>query len=250
MSHLEFRILGPVEIRRDGVALKLDGSKQRTVLSALLMAGNRVLPDTRTSEYLWGERPPCTYNAQIYTYVSCLRKILGPAVHITRHSPGYLFQPGDSWFDFAEFEDRAARGRAALLAGRYEESSDLLRSALRLWRGPALADVSESLQAIEVPRLEEARLAAIENRGEADLALGRHAELLPELIGLVRRYPLRERFRAQLMTIFYRCDRQADALALYEEGRRLLADELGVDPGARLRDVHQLILTAGNIDKI
>lgn len=244
MSGLEFRVLGPVEIRRDGVPLRLDGSKQRTVLTALLIAGNQVLPDARISEYLWGEHPPCTFNAQIYTYISCLRKILGGTVHITRRSPGYLFQPGTSWFDFAEFEELAARGRSALLAGRYEESSALLRSALQLWRGPAFADVSEYLLAIEGPRMEEAWLAATENRVEADLALGRHAELLPELTGLVRRYPLQERFRAQLMTTYYRCDRQADALVLYEEGRRILADELGVDPGDRLRDAHRSILAA------
>ncbi|MFD0200203.1 MULTISPECIES: AfsR/SARP family transcriptional regulator [Saccharothrix] len=142
-----------------------------------------------------------------------------------------------------EFQEQAALGRSALAAGRYEDAARLLRAALRLWRGPALTGVSEHLAAAEAPRLEEARIAALESRIEADLALGRHAQLLPELTRLVRRHPLRERFRAQLMTTFSRCDRQADALVLYEEGRRMLADELGIDPGSLLREVRLAILT-------
>lgn len=241
---LEFRILGPVEVHHDGVELPLDGSKPRTVLSALLIADNGAVSDARMSDLLWGHQPPATFNAQIYTYVSRLRKTLRKEGHIARRARGYELRLNTCSFDLREFEEKAALGQAALAANRYEEAARLLRAALLLWRGPALTGVSEHLADAEAPRLEEARIAALESRIEADLALGRHAQLLPELTRLVHQHPLQERFRAQLMTTFYRCDRQADALVLYEEGRRMLADELGIDPGALLRETHLAILTA------
>jgi DNA-binding SARP family transcriptional activator len=241
---MEYRILGPVEVSHNGKRVPLDGSKQRTVLAALLIANSRMLADTELSELLWGDRPPATLNAQIYTYVSRLRKALGDGANLSRCSPGYRLHIGPCRFDLTEFEEQHRLGQAALAAGRYAESSKLLRSALALWRGSALSGVSDHLVAAEEPRLEEARISAWESRIEADLALGRHAQALPELISLVRRYPLRERFRAQLMTSYYRCDRQADALALYDQGRRVLVEELGVDPGRLLRGVHRSILTA------
>jgi DNA-binding SARP family transcriptional activator len=147
-------------------------------------------------------------------------------------------------FDLQEFENLAARGRAAQLAGRFDEAGQLLRAGLALWRGPALADVSEHLAAAEGPAIEEARLSALESRIEADLLVGMQAQVLPELTRLVGQYPLRERFCAQLMTALYRCDRQAEALALYDRRRRTLADELGIEPGLLLRQVHRAILTA------
>lgn len=241
---LEFRVLGPVEVHHDGQEVPLDGSKPRTVLTALLLADNGTVSDTQMSDFLWGDHPPATFNAQIYTYVSRLRKTLRREVGITRRSRGYELRLTGCAFDLREFEEQAAHGQSALAAGQYEDAARLLRAALRLWRGPALTGVSEHLSDAEAPRLEEARIAALESRIEADLALGRHAQLLPELTKLVRRHPLQERFRAQLMTTFYRCDRQADALVLYEEGRRMLADELGIDPGSLLREVHLAILTA------
>jgi len=242
---MEFRILGPIEVHHDGEEIPLDGSKQRTVLAALLIAGDRMLPDAELTRYLWGDSPPTTVNAQIYTYISRLRKILGRHLNITRRSPGYLLRIGSSGVDLATFERLASSGQSALQAGRYEESARLLREALALWRGPALVDACEHLTDAEGPQLEEARIAALAGRVDADLALGRHAQLLPELTRLVRLYPLQERFRAQLMTVLYRCDRQADALVLYEQGRRMLADELGIDPGILLRGVHHAILTGG-----
>ncbi|NUT53764.1 MAG: AfsR/SARP family transcriptional regulator, partial [Saccharothrix sp.] len=232
------------EVLYDGQEVPLDGSKPRTVLTALLLADNGAVSDTQMSDFLWGDHPPATFNAQIYTYVSRLRKTLRGEVGITRRSRGYELRLTDCAFDLREFEEQAARGQSALAAGQYEEAARLLREALRQWRGPALTGVSEHLADAEAPRLEEARIAALESRIEADLALGRHAQLLPELTRLVHQYPLQERFRAQLMTTFYRCDRQADALVLYEEGRRMLADELGIDPGSLLREVHLAILTA------
>ncbi|MEV7618398.1 AfsR/SARP family transcriptional regulator [Streptomyces sp. NPDC089799] len=242
---MEYGILGPVEVREDGTEIPLDGPKQRTVLAALLMAEGSVVPDAELSRFLWGDRPPRTLNAQIYTHVSRIRKALGPRARIVRRAHGYLLDPGDGdSFDLAEFRRRATEGRLALVSGRHREASGLLRSALSLWRGPVLANVSEPLAAAEGPPVEEARMSVLAGRIEADLAVGMHPQLLPELTRLVDRHPLHERFRAQLMTALYRCDRQADALALYDSGRRMLAADLGVEPGRRLREVHRAILAS------
>ena len=241
---MEYRILGQVEARHEEKQLPLYGAKQRTVLSALLLAGDRVVYDAQLGAHLWGHAAPATMNAQIYTYISRLRKTLGPHARITRRSPGYLMQIGPSWFDLDAFTDQSQRGHEALEAGDYEQAVTLLSSALSLWRGPALANVSTHLAEAVRPQLEEARITALTGRFEAELALGRHASLVPRLTQLVREYPLQERFRAQLMTALYRCDRQADALALYEEGRRILAGSLGVDPGALLHEVMLAILNS------
>jgi SARP family transcriptional regulator, regulator of embCAB operon len=240
---MEFRVLGPVEVRHDGHEVPLDGSKQRTVLAALLMAGDRLVSDTEMTGYLWGDYPPITMNAQIYTYISRLRKILGNQVCISRRSPGYLLWIGAARFDLAEFQAQAQLGHVALADGRYDEAAELLRSALALWQGPALVNVSEQLSHAEGPQLEEARITALAGRVDADLALGRHVQVLPELTGLVQRFRLQERFRAQLMTALYRGDRRADALVVYDQGRRMLAEELGIDPGSLLQEVHHAILT-------
>lgn len=239
---VEYRILGQVEARHEGRPLPLPGAKPRTVLSALLLAGDQVVYDSQLGDHLWGHRAPATMNAQIYTYVSRLRKLLAPHARITRRSPGYLMETGSAWFDLAEFTDRSRRGHRALAAGDHRGAVSLLDSALSLWRGPALADVCAPLADAVRPHLEEARITALHGRFEAGLALGGHAALVPELTRTVRAYPLQERFRAQLMTALYRCHRQADALAVYEEGRALLQGSLGVDPGALLREVMLAIL--------
>ncbi|TGA92975.1 AfsR/SARP family transcriptional regulator [Streptomyces sp. MZ04] len=241
---MEYRILGQVEVRHEDKQLPLYGAKQRTVLSALLLAGDLVVYDSQLGDYLWGQKAPATMNAQIYTYISRLRKMLGPHARIMRHSPGYQMEIGSAWFDLDEFSDQSQRGHEALAAGDYEQAVTLLSSALSLWRGPALANVSSHLADAVRPQLEEARISALTGRFEAELALGRHASLVPRLTQLVREYPLQERFRAQLMTALYRCDRQADALALYEQGRRILAGSLGVDPGALLHEVMLAILNS------
>ncbi|SDL37542.1 DNA-binding transcriptional activator of the SARP family [Lentzea albidocapillata subsp. violacea] len=240
---MEFRILGPVEVRGGDAELTRDGVKPRTVLAALLLSGDKLISDEQMSDVLWGPHPPATSYAQIHTYVSRLRKIVGSRSAIVRRSPGYRLDIGTAHFDFAEFQNEAERGRTALFSGRYEEAAKRYRAALHLWRGPALAGVTEYLASSAGPRLEEDRLSVLERRLDADLALGRAAEILPELAQLVAQHPLRERFRAQLMTVLYRCDRQADALTVFDEGRRVLAEEFGIDPGALLREVHQAILT-------
>ncbi|GIG56664.1 SARP family transcriptional regulator [Longispora fulva] len=241
---MEFRVLGPVEVWKDGAEIPLDGSKQRTVLAALLLADGRIVSDERLSSLLWGENPPATLNAQICTYVSRLRKSADPGMEILRQRPGYLIRLDGARYDHGDFERLAQTGRAALRDGRHADAAEQLRAALALWRGPALANVTEFLLGAEQLRLEEARIAVLESRIDADLALGRHAPLVPELTGLVAEHPLREGLRAQLMTALYRCDRQADALAVYHDGRKVLVDELGVDPGPTLSKAHHDILVA------
>lgn len=239
---MEYRILGPVEFGRDGADITLGGAKPRTVLAALLLAGERVVSVDTLTEYLWGQHPPVTYPAQIHNYVSRLRKMLGPVIE--RRPPGYRLLLNGAHLDLAEFDAQAAAGRKALDAGRRAEAAMWLSTSLGHWRGPALAGVTEYLATAEAPRLEEARITVLERRIGLDLDLGRHGQVLPELAGLVRCHPMREGFRAQLMTAYYRCDRQAEALAVYDEGRRLLAEELGIDPGTAMRDVHRAILAA------
>ncbi|MGW6916293.1 BTAD domain-containing putative transcriptional regulator [Kitasatospora sp. NPDC054939] len=243
---MDFQILGPVEVRGAQGRVPLSGAKVHTVLAALLLARGRTVAHNRLSELLWGWEPPTTMHAQIYTYISRLRKYLGPDAELVRQSPGYQIRIGSARFDLAEFERTAELGRDALARRRHEEASARLRAALSLWRGPALANVTEFLADAEGPQLAETRLAVVEDCIEADLALGRHRELVGELTGLVGEHPLRERLRAQYMTALYRCDRQADALAAYQAGREVLAEELGVDPGGLLNQVHQAVLNGGS----
>ncbi|MDH6113711.1 DNA-binding SARP family transcriptional activator [Kitasatospora sp. MAP12-15] len=239
---MEFQLLGPVEVRQGNDAVPLSGTKIHTVLAVLLLNRGTVVSDERLSNALWGWDPPATRSAQIYTYVSRLRKRLGPEVDLVRHAQGYLMHPGSARLDLEEFERSSGLGREALEQHRYYDASVHLRSALALWQGPALANVTDYLSDAERPSLDEARVVAVEDRIEADLVLGRQRELVPELTGLLAEHPLRERLRAQLMTALYRCDRQADALTVYQAGRRVLAEELGVDPGPVLIAVHQSIL--------
>ncbi|MGW7368134.1 BTAD domain-containing putative transcriptional regulator [Streptomyces sp. NPDC054841] len=240
---MEFQLLGPVEAREGTRRVALSGTKVHTVLATLLLARGRVVSDERLSSLLWGWEPPATRNAQIYTYVSRLRKLLGPSVELVRRSPGYQMVGEGLRIDAEEFEQLGRRGQAALQERRYGSAAELLRSALDLWQGPALANVTPFLAEAELPRMDEARITALEHRIEADLALARHAQLVPELTGIVREFPVRERLRGQLMTALYRSGRQADALHVYHEGRGVLAEELGVDPGAGLNAVYQAALT-------
>lgn len=240
---MEIRVLGPVGIRQAGRGLTPVAEKPKTVLAALLLAGGRVVSDARLREVTWGPTPPATVDQQLYTYVSRLRKLLSPGATILRHRPGYRLVLADATLDHAEFDRLAGLGYDALKARRHAAASAHLATALALWRGPALGGVTEHLARIELPRLEEARMAALEGRIAADLALGRHDALVSELVGLVEAHPVRERLRAQLMTALYRAGRQADALAEYRRGRVILAEELGIDPSSALNDVFQSILS-------
>lgn len=243
-ERLEFRILGNVEVLDSTGVVDLSASKVRTVLAALLLARGRVISDGRLAVVLWGDDPPVTAAAQIQTYVSRLRAKLAPDAEIVRQRPGYVLRVTPGQFDLVRFEQLAARGRDALVDGRPGEAAEALRSALAMWRGPALAGVTEFLSEAERPRLEEARLAALGDRIDAELALGLHGRLVVELTGLVAADPLREQFRGQLMLTLFRCGRQADALASYQDYRHSLADELGIDPGRELQDLHRSVLAA------
>ncbi|MCX5193824.1 NB-ARC domain-containing protein [Streptomyces sp. NBC_00249] len=243
---MDFRLLGPIEAKRGGGStIPLSGSKVHTVLAALLLSEGRVVSDARLSALLWGWDPPATASAQIYTYMSRLRKHLGSEVEIVRRQPGYVLRAPEAWIDLTEFDRLDRQGREALADRRFEEAGTLLRDALELWRGTALANATEQMIEAELPRLEEARMIALESRIEADLAVGRHEQVTAELTGLVAEHPVRERLRAQLMTALYRCGRQADALHTYYEGRAVLADQLGVDPGEALGSTYQAVLGGG-----
>ncbi|MFD4630211.1 BTAD domain-containing putative transcriptional regulator [Streptomyces sp. NPDC058284] len=242
---MEFQLLGQVEARDGARRIALSGSKVHTVLAVLLLAHGRVVSDGRLSELLWGWDPPATWNAQIYTYISRLRKLLGPGVDLVRSQPGYQLVADGAHIDVVEFERLEQLGRQALEERRFIQAAETLRQALDLWQGPALANVTPHLAEVELPQLDEARMSALEHRIEADLALGRHGRLISELTRLVSEFPVRERLRAQLMAALYRCGRQTEALRAYHEGREVLAEELGVDPGPDLTATYQSLLSGG-----
>jgi YVTN family beta-propeller protein len=241
---MEFRILGEVEVRDGERVLALHGRRERALLAYLLLHANEVVPSERLIEQLWGESPPPTVATALHVYVSRLRKVLGEnGSAIVTRTPGYVLEVDPEQVDARRFEDLVASGRHALSEGDPARAAALLRDALALWRGTPLAGVVEPEWAeSEIRRLQELRIAALEERIESDLQLGRHAELISELEALVARHPLRERLRAELMLALYRCDRQGDALQVYTDTRRVLAEELGIDPSPSLRRLEQAIL--------
>jgi DNA-binding SARP family transcriptional activator len=237
---VEFRILGPLEVVEEGRALTLGGSRQRALLAILLTRANEVVSKDRLIDELWGARPPRTATNALQFHVSRLRKTLGSTEAIVTREPGYLIRAAPHELDLLRFEQLVAEARQAPV----DQAARLLHDALSLWRGPALADLaSEPFMQAEILRLEELRLATLELRIETDLALGRHRELVGELEALVHEHPLRERPRAQLMLALYRSGRQAEALDLYRQGRRLLVDELGIEPGLELQELEKAILS-------
>ena len=247
---MEFRILGPFEVWSQGRELSLGGAKQRAVLAVLLLHRNEVVSTDRLIEELWNDQPPATAAKVVRVYVSQLRKALRgrrgrdevDSVLVTR-APGYVLRVEPGELDADHFEQLVDEGRRALEAGNSRLAAHTLLEGLALWRGPALADFAlESFAQNEIARLEEARISALEERIEADLVLGRHAELVGELESLVAFHPLRERLRGQLMLALYRCDRQAEALDAYREARRLLVEELGLEPSQALQGLEKAIL--------
>jgi DNA-binding SARP family transcriptional activator len=239
---LDYRLLGPLEAQDGDRQVALGGTRQRSVLAVLLLDANRVVPAERIVSELWEDWPPATAPTAVQVYVSRLRKALGAGAIATR-DPGYVVEVGPRSLDLVRFEAAAAAGRAALAAGDTEGGAALLREALDEWRGPALADLArERFAQRAAERLAELRVAALEDRIEADLALGHHGEVVEELRALVTAHPLRERPRAQLMLALYRAERQADALATYRAAREALVDGLGIEPGPALRRLEQAIL--------
>ena len=234
--------MGPLAVSKDGSELPLGGTKQRGVLAVLLLRANELVPTSRLIDELWGEQPPPTAVKAVQVYVSQLRKLLGKGVLETGRT-GYVLRLDSSSLDSHRFEALVEQGSRLLATGDAVEAARVLREALALWRGPPLADFQyESFARNEIGRLQELRLVALEQRLEADLALGRGAEVVGELEALVRDHPLRERPRGLLMLALYRSGRQADALAAYQDARTTLVDELGLDPSESLQQLEKAIL--------
>ena len=239
---MQYRVLGSLEVLDRGQEIPLGGAKQRAVLAILLLHAREVVSVDRLVDELWADRPPDTATKTVQVYISRLRKALGDDRLLTR-GPGYVLELDPEQLDANQFERLAADGRAALARGDAGAASDLLRQALALWRGPALADFTyDGFAQTEIARLEELRLGALESCFDAELADGRQAALIPELETLVRHHPSRERLREQLMLALYRSGRQREALDSYQDARRELAEELGLEPGRELQDLQQAIL--------
>lgn len=235
---MEFRLLGPLEVIEQNRLLALGGGRQRSLFGALLLHANEVVSTDRLIDALWGRAPPLTAAKIIQVYVSKLRKELGEGRLVTR-APGYVLKVDRSELDLGRFEQLLGEARRA----DPHAAAQKLRRALALWRGPALADLTyEPFVQAEIARLEELRWLALEQRIEADLASGRHAELVGELEALVAEYPLRERLRWLLMLALYRSARQAEALECYSHARRELSEQLGLEPSEELKRLQQAIL--------
>ena len=229
--------------------MPLGGAKQRAVLALLLLNANEVVPLDRLIDELWDESPPESAANIVQGYVSHLRKALEPGRQRGEHEllvsrpPGYALQVATEQLDAERFNLLTAEGRRLLDEGNAAAASEQLRAAIALWRGPALADLAyESFARADIERLEELRFAALEDRIDADLGLGRQAALVGELRELVAQHPLRERLRGQLMVALYRTGRQAEALEVFRDARRVLGDDLGIEPGPALRGLERAIL--------
>ena len=236
-----FRILGPLEVTDGESVVPIGGAKQRALLALLLLHANEVVSSDRLIDALWGPRSPDSGRTALNVRVSRLRKALGPtATKLLTRTPGYVLQIDRNSIDLQRFEQLVGEADTAEPA----KAAVKLRSALELWRGPPLADLAyESFAQSPIRRLEELRLATVEKRIDADLALGRHGDLVAELETLVAEHPMRERLHAQLMLALYRCGRQADALEAYQRIRRKLAAELGLEPGPELGTLQTQILS-------
>jgi DNA-binding SARP family transcriptional activator/streptogramin lyase len=242
---VEFRILGPLEVLEDGLPLVLGRLKERTVLAVLLLHANEFVSRERLIDELWGTSPPPTARKAVNVYISKLRQTLTRNGHdpIATAEGGYRLVVSPDLLDAERLRNLIAQARGCIADSESDAASQLLQEALALWHGPTLAGIQlESLCRDEVAQLDELRLAALMDRIDCDLALGRHEQVLGELNVLVREHPLRERLRAQQMLALYRADRQADALDAYAEVRRALVDDLGIDPSEALQRLQQAIL--------
>jgi DNA-binding SARP family transcriptional activator len=237
---MEFRILGPLEVTDGGRLVVLQGVKQRALLAVLLLHANEVVSSDRLIEELWGAEPPESGVTALQVRVSQLRKALGESAGLLEtRTPGYVLHVAPDALDLERFERLAAEAAGA----QPERAADLLREALALWRGPPLVEFAyDAFAQAAINRLQELRLAVLEQRIEADLALARHAQLVGEVEALVVEHPLRERLRAQLMLALYRSGRQAEALDVYQSTRRTLVDSLGIEPTPALQELEGAIL--------
>jgi predicted ATPase/DNA-binding SARP family transcriptional activator len=241
-GEVEFWILGPLEVRDGGSARALGGAKQRALLAILLLHANRVVSTDRLIDALWGDGAPATVRSALRVHVAQLRKALGESRLHTRF-PGYVLSVGVGELDLDRFRRLVADGALSVSDERWDAAARSLRDALAVWRGSALPEFAHEDFAHEaIVELEEERFAALENRIDADLALGRHNALVGELETLVAAQPFRENLWRQLMTALYRSGRQADALVAYRRARQKLVDELGIEPTVRLQQLEGAIL--------
>ena len=239
---MEFRILGPLEVVRDEESVVLGAAQQRALLAVLVLHRGEAVSTDRLIDALWGERAPVSAAKTVQVYVSHLRKLLGGGVIVTE-GRGYRLAVAPGQVDVGRFEALCAEARGAFVEGDTARARELLCSALGLWRGEPLIDFAyEPFAQAAIGRLQGARLAALEDRIDADLAVGRDGELIPEIESLVASNPLQERLRGQLMLALYRAGRQADALTVYRETSVLLREELGLEPGRRLQELERSIL--------
>ena len=246
---MEFQILGPLEVRREGTQVALGAAKQRALLAILLVHANELVSSDRLIEELWPQ-PPETAANTLQVYVGKLRKALepertrgAPGELLLTRAPGYMLRVEPDELDADRFERLLSEGRTAREAKDHATAARRLHEALELWRGPALADFTyDPFAQAEIARLEELRLDAVEERIEADLALGKAADLVGQLEALVSDHPLRERLRGQLMLALYRSGRQADALEVYRQTRETLDEELGLAPSRPLQRLQTAIL--------
>jgi len=249
-NDLEFGILGPLQVLRDGTQLSLGGPQQRAVLALLLTKDEGVATVAQIADAVWGEQPPAGFATTIQTYIFHLREVLeptrakgAPATVLVTEPGGYRLRPDNGSVDAAEFERLADAGNKLVAGHRYEEASVQLRQALALWRGRVLADVGDyEFVRQHAAHLDEVRLNVTESRIDADLALGRHATLIAELDTLTELHPLREHLQAQRLLALYRTGRQAEALSSYRSIRQRLQEELGIEPGRELHGLHQSML--------
>jgi DNA-binding SARP family transcriptional activator/pimeloyl-ACP methyl ester carboxylesterase len=238
---MEFRVLGPLEARDGSARVTLGGRKQRALLARLLLDVNRTVSVERLVEDLWGVEAPDSAVKMVQIYVSQLRKLLPSQVLLTR-PPGYTVELDPDTLDVVRFRRLHEEGRTLLARGDAASAAARLRDALGLWRGPALAEFAEPFAAVEGAHLEELRLTCVEDRVDADLAVGSHDALVGELETVIARHPHRERLRGQHMLALYRAGRQPEALAAYQQYRRTLDDDLGIVPSQRLKDLERQIL--------
>lgn len=245
-------LLGPVDVQVSGTAAGISQPGLKVLLAMLALSANHVVPVSTLIQALWQEDASRQREKNLHVQVHLLRRRLAElepgrgTSRIVTAPPGYLLLIGDGELDVESFASLARRGRVLAGAGDPAAASEVLGQALDLWRGPALGDVAYSSPRLEAEAagLEEQRLAVLEDKADADLAAGRHSYLAGYLPAMIAQFPLRERLRGQLMLALYRCGRQGDALGAYRDARQVLADELGLDPGAQLQALHQQILTA------
>ena len=243
---IRYGLLGDLTIEHQGIARLVPGALPRTLLAMLLLNANRMVSVPTIVDVLWGEQAPASAKASLYNIVLRLRRLLGPegAARLRSATTGYLLEVGDGELDLQVFKSLCCQGRQARAAGQWFTTRETLAQALELWRGDPLSDVERpALEPAERQHLHELRLQALQGRIEADLQLGLHVSVIPELRGLTRRHPLTEAFHAQLVLALYRAGRPGDALNAYQEARTVLLEELGADPGPELQQLHQHVLT-------